>query len=368
MFGTVPVYAWYRYGCRTELTKVSGTGIDVVPNLPKCPVPVLMYRNYWSVRYRWYGCRTELTEVSGTGILMSYRTYRSGRYRYWFCTELTGVSATGLQVCTGTVGTGIHIVPNLPSCPIPVSISYRTYQSVWYRYWCRTELTEVSGTSNTGGMPRYVPHRTHPWNSSSICYSIWYVHRSTRLLFKYFVRICKGTLRALVYRPVWYHLPKRRLRRAKRIETRRKRNEKKVQDTIDTIHPKKSSNTKARVIFTSYRKIIFQNESYTNVSVERTHPQLQIRNAAWTTASYFFNSSVPPVYRRDTWHIIRGHIILPFTSVRLNVGNLEFVELDGILTEGVFGWGIRYMRAGEKSQWVCTCVASLTKPKRKFTW
>ena len=35
--------AWYRtyesvgygYGCRTELTKVSGTGMDVVPNLPK---------------------------------------------------------------------------------------------------------------------------------------------------------------------------------------------------------------------------------------------------------------------------------------------------------------------------------------------
>ena len=28
----------YRCGCHTE---VSGTGIDVVPNLPKCPVPVI---------------------------------------------------------------------------------------------------------------------------------------------------------------------------------------------------------------------------------------------------------------------------------------------------------------------------------------
>ena len=27
-------YRRYRYPCRTELTKVSGTGIDVVPNLP----------------------------------------------------------------------------------------------------------------------------------------------------------------------------------------------------------------------------------------------------------------------------------------------------------------------------------------------
>ena len=40
----------YRCGCHTE---VSGTGIDVVPNLPNCPVPVLMsYRSYRSVRYR----------------------------------------------------------------------------------------------------------------------------------------------------------------------------------------------------------------------------------------------------------------------------------------------------------------------------
>ena len=33
-----------------------GTGIDVVPNLPKCPVPVLMYHG------------TELSDVPGTGI------------------------------------------------------------------------------------------------------------------------------------------------------------------------------------------------------------------------------------------------------------------------------------------------------------
>ena len=72
-------YFRYRYGCRTEITEVSGTGIDVAPNLPKCPVPVLMlYRNYQGVRYRYeslyryrryrYPCRTEVTEVSGTGI------------------------------------------------------------------------------------------------------------------------------------------------------------------------------------------------------------------------------------------------------------------------------------------------------------
>ena len=134
----VPVLTSYQF------TEVSGTGIDV-PKLPKCPVPVLMYRTYRSVRYR-YWCRTEVTEASGTGIdivpnlptcsvpvLMLYRTYRSVRYRYWCCTELTEVSGTGMNVCTGTDGTGIHVVPNLPKCPVPVLMSYRTYRSVRYR-------------------------------------------------------------------------------------------------------------------------------------------------------------------------------------------------------------------------------------------
>ena len=66
-------------------TGTSGTGIHVVPNLPKCPVPVLM---------------SEITEVSGTG----------------------------MKVCTRTGGTGIHVVPNLPTCPVPVLMS-RTYRS-----------------------------------------------------------------------------------------------------------------------------------------------------------------------------------------------------------------------------------------------
>ena len=85
-----------RYGCRTELTKVSGTGIDVVPNLPnevsgtgidvpklpKCPVPIRT-----SVPYR--------------------------RYPYPYRTERTKVS-----------GTGIDVVPNLPKCLVQVLMSY----------------------------------------------------------------------------------------------------------------------------------------------------------------------------------------------------------------------------------------------------
>ena len=93
----------YRCGCHTE---VSGTGIDVVPNLPNCPVPVLMlYRTYRSVRYR-YGCRTELTEVFGAGI---------------------------------------DIAPNLPKCPVPVLTSDRCP----YRY-------------TLGCMYRRYMHRVYP--------------------------------------------------------------------------------------------------------------------------------------------------------------------------------------------------------------
>ena len=91
VFGTVPVYPVPVY--RTELTKVSGTGIDVAP-IPKRPVSVLMlYGTYRSVPYR-YGCRTEHTEVSRTGI---------------------------------------DVIPNLPKCPVPVLMSYRTHRSVRYR-------------------------------------------------------------------------------------------------------------------------------------------------------------------------------------------------------------------------------------------
>ena len=133
MFGTVPVFsvpvrilyrtyrdARYRYWCWTKITEVAGTGmkvctgtggtgIYVVPKLPKCPVQVFM----------------------------AYPSYRSAQYRYWCRTDLTEVS-----------GTGIDVVPNLPMCPVPVSMSYRYYRSVRYRYWCRSELTEVSGTGN----------------------------------------------------------------------------------------------------------------------------------------------------------------------------------------------------------------------------
>ena len=117
----------------------------VRPNLPKCPISELMYRTYRSVWYR-YLFHIELTGVSGTCIdvvpnlpkclvpvLLSYRTCRSVRYRYPCLTERTEVSGTGMKACTGTGGTGIHVLPNVPKCPVSV-LMYRTYRSVQYRY------------------------------------------------------------------------------------------------------------------------------------------------------------------------------------------------------------------------------------------
>ena len=51
------------FGGSTELTEVSGTGIEVVPNLPKCRVPILKSgRTHRSVGYR-YRAQTEAYRI-----------------------------------------------------------------------------------------------------------------------------------------------------------------------------------------------------------------------------------------------------------------------------------------------------------------
>ena len=105
---------WYRVDLVQILTTCPIPGY-VLPNFPRCPVPVSMsYRYQYQLRYR-----------------------RANRYRY-----------------------GIDVLPNLPKCPVPVFdvvpnllmgrvtvlLSYQTCRSVRYRYCCRTEVTEVSGT------------------------------------------------------------------------------------------------------------------------------------------------------------------------------------------------------------------------------
>ena len=80
--------------------------VDVVPNLPKYPVPVsMLYRYRYQPRYR--------------------RPYRYRRYRYRCRTELTKVS-----------GTGLGVVPNLMMCSVTVLMLYHTHRSVRGRYRC----------------------------------------------------------------------------------------------------------------------------------------------------------------------------------------------------------------------------------------
>ena len=62
----------------------------------------------------------------------------------------TGVDVVPIPVLsdvpTGTGGTSIDVVLNLPMCTIPVLMPYRISRGVRYRYLCRTELDEVFGT------------------------------------------------------------------------------------------------------------------------------------------------------------------------------------------------------------------------------
>ena len=93
---------------------MSGTGIEFVPNLPKCRVPVLCsYRSYLSIGYR-YGGRTEQTPsppgialegIPVQGVLLGERT------------ELKEVSGTGIEFkpnLTGVFGRVFAAVPKTP--------------------------------------------------------------------------------------------------------------------------------------------------------------------------------------------------------------------------------------------------------------
>ena len=95
---------------------------------------------------------------------------------------------------------------SLQKCPVsvtalPVSMSYRTYRSVRYRYWCRAELTEASGTCTdvvpnlpkcpvsvipaeyTAGIPRY--RRNIP----SVCLGTYRTEHTLGIL-RYFLFAC----------------------------------------------------------------------------------------------------------------------------------------------------------------------------------
>ena len=89
---------------RTILTEMSGTGIDVVLNVPKCRVPVLK----------------------------SIRTYRGVGYRYRVRNELHRIVREGIEavpIYFGGVNTPGIRYHTLPKCRVPVLRSHRIYVS-----------------------------------------------------------------------------------------------------------------------------------------------------------------------------------------------------------------------------------------------
>ena len=115
-------YARYWHECRTELTEVSGTGIDVVPNLWKCPVLAVYVPSIPGIsqRYRLHFNILSTFNYNRNIYLYIYiQVYALVRQflvpvpAVYFCrrTELNKVS-----------GTGIDVVPNLPKCPVSVMI------------------------------------------------------------------------------------------------------------------------------------------------------------------------------------------------------------------------------------------------------
>ena len=114
---------------------MSGTGIEIVPNLPKCRVPVLKsYRSFRSVGYGYWG-RTEVTKVSATGIE--------------FVPNLTGVFGRVLRPYPTLPRTSVGYSPSkyLPYTFGKVSFPYRTRtrKYVLFCMWCRRSMTRERG-------------------------------------------------------------------------------------------------------------------------------------------------------------------------------------------------------------------------------
>ena len=117
----------YGYGCCTKLTKVSGTGMDACTRT--CTRPLVFqqgrtryqgilpraYRTYQSVGYG-YECRTELTKGSGTGMDVTKLTKRWG---------------TAIDVVPSLPrGRGMDVLPSLPNGRVWYVCMYgRTYSN-----------------------------------------------------------------------------------------------------------------------------------------------------------------------------------------------------------------------------------------------
>ena len=158
----------YGCGCGTKLTKGSGTGMDVVPSLPKCrvrvvwmlvpvPIPDTLYFNKTVPGTRVFCCgRTELTKVSGTGMDVVPNLPKS-RVRVWMSCQAYQRVGYGTAACTRTRTQPRVLQQGRTRYQGILPLAYRTYQSVGYGYGRCTKLTKVSGTGKT--------RSRYPWNT-----------------------------------------------------------------------------------------------------------------------------------------------------------------------------------------------------------
>ena len=112
-------------------------------------VPDIRVQNGPCRRHTWYPAGpvwgAQARKGSGWRSISTKLGYQAGpgwkvlRVCSFGCTDTPGIFG-GRTEFTDLSGAGIEIVPNLPECRVPVLKSYRTYGSVGYRYWSRTEL------------------------------------------------------------------------------------------------------------------------------------------------------------------------------------------------------------------------------------
>ena len=102
---------------------MSGNGIDDVPNLPKFLVSVMMmYRTYRNVRYRYWPC-TEVIEVSGTGMQVCTSPGGTGIH----VVPNLPKSDTGIDVVPNLPKCPVPVIPAVFTGDMPRYVPYRTH-------------------------------------------------------------------------------------------------------------------------------------------------------------------------------------------------------------------------------------------------
>ena len=185
--------------------------MDVVRNVPKCPVPVWM---------------SYLTEVYGSGIDVVPNLLKRP-ISVW--KSVPAPTVPYLTELTEVPGTCMDVVPIVPKCPVPVLMPYRTYRRFRYPYWCRTELKEVSGNDIDVvpvpvPVPVPAPAPVETWVHVPVVYffrAYTVFHGGSRLRSKYFELVALTTpwevLCMLFKRYPWDYQPgKKKLKKKKR--------------------------------------------------------------------------------------------------------------------------------------------------------